>query len=255
MFEDPDQAAWQLALARERAGMSSMEVRASLEGHLVHRTSNAVRHVLTLQADANTQFDRLNHETRRKVRQAQRSNLVVREGQDADALTKTFYELHLDTRRRLGSPVQPKRFFRVLWEEVIAQGLGFVLLAYAGSKPVAGRVCLTWNANVIGKFNASDRDAWHLRPNDLLLWHAIQHAIELGGRSFDFGRSDLDHTGLRRFKTGWGAREEPLVYSYLSPTPPGKATRDLSSRFAPFIRHSPRWVPRLLGELLYRYAA
>jgi CelD/BcsL family acetyltransferase involved in cellulose biosynthesis len=254
-FTDPETLPRRLALARGNAGISSLEVRAALAGAGVHRESHWVRHVLRLRSDPDAQFRTFHRMTRRNVRQAERSGLVVRERGEVDAVTEIFYALHLDTRRRLGVPVQPRRFFRLLWEELVAAGLGFVLIVEAGSKPVAGAVFLSWNGNTIYKFGASDPEAWHARPNNLLFWHAIRRAIERRDRSLDFGRSELDQAGLRVFKAGWGAEEEPLVYSHVAEQAPGLAVRRASELLAPAIRRSPRWVTRLLGELLYRHAA
>ncbi len=254
-FTDPRDLSCRLVLARDRAGLSSLEVRAGLEGSVVRRRSDWVRHALPLGDDADVQFQAFHRMTRRNIRHAERSGLTVHTGEDADALTETFYRLHLETRRRLGVPVQPRRFFRLLWEELVGTDLGFVLLAYAGPRPVAAAVFLTWNGNMIYKYGASDPEAWHARPNNLLLWHAIRRAIDHGNRCLDFGRSELDQEGLRSFKAGWGAREEPLVYSYLSEQSPPANGRRVAAVLAPVIRRSPRWVPRLLGELFYRYAA
>jgi CelD/BcsL family acetyltransferase involved in cellulose biosynthesis len=253
-FTDPAALPRELVTARERAGVAGIQMRAAFPGSAVHRESNWVRHVLPLGADTEAQFQGFHRMTRRNVRHAERSGLVIREEPEANALTETFYGLHVETRRRLGVPVQPRRFFRLLWEELIAADLGFVLIAYAGSKPVAGGVFLTLHGNIIYKFGASDAQAWSARPNNLLFWHAIRRGIETGATSLDFGRTDLVQDGLRSFKAGWGTREEPLVYSYL-PERPRDSVRRVSSVLAPAIRRSPRWMTQLLGELLYRYAA
>jgi lipid II:glycine glycyltransferase (peptidoglycan interpeptide bridge formation enzyme) len=181
--------------------------------------------------------------------------VVVCERRDLNAVTDVFYALHVETRRRLGVPVQPRRFFQLLWEELVAPGLGYVLVAEAESKAVAAAVFLSWNGNTIYKFGASDPQARHARPNNLLFWHAIRHAIERRDRTLDFGRSELDQDGLRAFKAGWGSDEEPLVYSHLADRAPGSTVRRASGLLEPAIRRSPRWVTRFLGELLYRHAA
>ena len=160
-------------------------------------------------------------------------------------------------RRRLGVPVQPRRFFSMLWENVIRTGLGLVLIAEAAGRPVGAAVLLAWNGTMIGKFIASDEDAWSLRPNYLLVWHAAQAASELGCRWFDFGRTDAANTGLRAYKQSWGAVEEPLVYGTLGASPePASHGNGMASRLlASAIRHGPLLVCRAAGETLYRYAA
>ena len=244
-----------LDAARLDAGISSVDVRAPLEGPALQGGAQWVRHVLELGDDPAAQFDGFHRMTRRNVRHAERSGLTIRQGDGESALTEDFYRLHVETRRRLGVPVQPRRFFRLLWEELIAKGLGFVSFAYSGSKPVAGAVFLTWNGNMIYKFGASDADAWHARPNNLIFWHAIQKGIETHATSLDFGRSEVDQEGLRSFKAGWGAREEELVYAHLPERGAHRTIGHASSALAPAIRRSPAWFARLVGELFYRYAA
>ena len=50
-----------------------------------------------------------------------------------------------------------------------------------------------------------------------VFWTAIQESCARSDREFDFGRTDLGNEGLRRFKSGWGGVERPLVYSSLAP--------------------------------------
>jgi CelD/BcsL family acetyltransferase involved in cellulose biosynthesis len=154
-------------------------------------------------------------------------------------------------------PVQPRRFFRLLWENTISTGLGSVLIVEASAQPIAAAVFLAWNETVIYKFGASDASSWSLRPNHLLFWHAIRAACEQGCRWFDFGRTDFGQEGLRNFKLSWGAVEEPLVYGTLggkpgsAPQAEGMAARMLE----PVIRHGPLLLCRAFGETLYRYVA
>jgi lipid II:glycine glycyltransferase (peptidoglycan interpeptide bridge formation enzyme) len=173
--------------------------------------------------------------------------MVSRSREDLDV----FYRLHLETRRRLGVPVQPKRFLDLLWEHVIQPGLGFIVLARRAGRPLAGAVFLAWNGNLIYKFGASDARSWELRPNNLVIWTAIDWACRNGFRQLDFGRSDLENQGLRDFKSRWGAPETPLVYSYVATSPPGSTPRLVMRAVAKLIRSSPPIVCRLLGEVLY----
>jgi hypothetical protein len=62
-------------------------------------------------------------------------------------------------------PVQPRRFFELLWRLVLEPGLGFLLLAHAGARPVAGAVFLRGSRCLTYKYGASDASAWPLRPN------------------------------------------------------------------------------------------
>lgn len=245
----------ELEAARRRSGVSRLEIRAGLEGAGVRRGQVGVVHVLGLGSDPDAIWrTALRSSVRTMIRRAEREGVVVRDSDSRSALSEVFYSLHLRTRRRLGVPIQPRRFFELLWERLIEPGLGFVLLAYAGDTPVAGAVFLTWNGTVTYKYGASDTAFWHLRPNHLVMWSAIRRACEHGADAFDFGRSDLGGEGLRRFKASWGAEELPLDYSVLG----GGAVRSagrVQGAAGAVIRHSPLWVCQALGELLYQYAA
>ncbi|HEX6654942.1 MAG TPA: GNAT family N-acetyltransferase, partial [Candidatus Limnocylindria bacterium] len=115
---------------------------------------------------------------------------------------------------------------------------------------------LGWNGTVVYKFGASDAGAWSLRPNHLLFWDAIRSACEEGYATFDFGRTDAGQDSLAAFKRSWGATEEPLVYSALGRVAPAGTSRGMATRLlATVIRHSPSFVCRATGELLYRFVA
>jgi lipid II:glycine glycyltransferase (peptidoglycan interpeptide bridge formation enzyme) len=150
---------------------------------------------------------------------AERQGLTVRRATRPQDLVDTFYQLHLLTRRRLRVPVQPRRFFRLLWENTISTGLGSVLIVEVAARPIAVVVFPAWNGTVVRKFSASDASTLSLRPNHLLLWHAIRTACEQGYRWFDFGRTNVGHEGLRSFKRSWGAAEDSLVYGTLDGRP------------------------------------
>ena len=154
-------------------------------------------------------------------------------------------------------PVQPRRFFRLLWENAISTGLGSVLIVEASAQPVAAAVFLAWNGTVIYKFGASDPSTRSLCPNHLLLWHAIRVACEQGYRWFDFGRTDVGQEGLRTFKLSWGAAEEPLIYRTLGGKPePASTGEGVATRvLGPVIRHGPLLLCRAVGETLYCYVA
>jgi CelD/BcsL family acetyltransferase involved in cellulose biosynthesis len=251
---DLEQLTRSLVAWRGRAGNPPVEVRAALPaGPGVHPIAPFLRHVVPLAPDPEQVFRRF-HKTRVRetIRHAQRAGLEVRMSvsrQDVD----TFYAILWQTRRRLGVPVQPKRFLDRVWTDLIQQGLGFVVLASQGSKAVAATVFLGWNGTLIAKYGGSLPDAWTHRPNNLVYWTAMEWGCRHGYREFDFGRTERNNQGLRDFKRGWGAREESLVYTYLADTPPksrsGMATRAL----AQVIQRSPPIVCRALGEALYRY--
>jgi len=245
------------ALIQQREdNIASLEVRSALlEQSQVHLHSHAVIHTLALSPDPDTVFRIFKRtQVQQLIKKAESNGITIcraRAMNDMDV----FYSLHVQTRRRVGTPVQPRRYFELLWKRLIEPGLGFILLAYHGEAPLAGAVFLAWNGTVIYKYSASDPASWRLRPNNLVLWRAIKWACENGYHTFDFGRTDLTDKGLRNFKNGWGTREEPLVYSIIADRPPKPMSGRLSRWMSAVIRRSPPVVCRFLGELFYKYAA
>jgi CelD/BcsL family acetyltransferase involved in cellulose biosynthesis len=235
---------------RRENGVAALEIRAPLEGF--EAQARGVRHELAL-TEPDALFASFRSQVRRNIRKAEKAGLEVRVAGGRDDLVRTYFDLHADTRRRLGVPPQPRRFFDALWHHVVDPGLGFLLLAYHEDVAVAGAVFLEWNGRIVYKYGASDQRHWPLRPNNLLFWECIRRGCASGARTLDFGRSDLEDEGLRSFKQSWGAPEEPLAYATvgLARSGSGRAAQLLR----PLVRTSPPWVGRLVGAALYRLAA
>jgi CelD/BcsL family acetyltransferase involved in cellulose biosynthesis len=244
-----------LEAVRIERGLASIEIRAPSPSPDVWQLTAGFRHTLDLHPDPDavrSTFSR--SQVQRNLVRAEREGARVEWAADEAHLTHDFYRLHVATRRRQGVPVQPRRFFKLLWSRMIEPGLGFVLLAYVGETPVAAAVFLVWRETVIYKFGASDRGYWKLRPNHLLFWNAIRWGCENGFQRFDFGRTEPENEGLRAFKAGWGTREEPLVYSVLADAPPPPRRSHLTKAMGASIRRSPPFVCRTLGAAFYRFA-
>jgi len=246
----------ELLQAYREGRTAQVEIRASIgEADCVFQSQAGVCHRLPLQPDPDAVFARFKKtQTRQPIVQAERDGVTVRRGGSIVDL-RSFYRMQVRTRRRLGMPVQPWRFFELLWSRLLEPGLGFLLLAEHQGAPIGGAVFLTWNGTLVYKFSASDSRFWGLRPNNLVLWTAIRWGCENGYHTFDFGRTDMEDVGLRRFKSGWGTVERPLVYSYIGGSPPSQRRGRLMRVLRPVIRHSPPIVCRLIGELFYKYAA
>ena len=191
---------------------------------------------------------------RRNTKKARSSGVSIRMGNGPEEI-RTFYQLHLQTRRRQGVPVQPWNYFKRLGENLLAHDLGYIMLAYHQHTCLAAALFLHWQQTLTYKYGASIEQGLALRPNNLI----FAEAIDWGGRNgftwLDMGKTDNANTGLRAFKSGWGAEEHPLPYSVFSDTPPREPSKRLQSLAHAVIRASPQWVCRATGELLYKYAS
>ena len=120
------------------------------------------------------QFANVAKKTRYMVRKAGREGVDVRRSNSAADVLEVFYRQHVTTRRRLGVPVQPRRFFEVLARDYIEPGLGFVVIASLGDTPVASAVFLAWNRRIEYKYSASDRSHGDVGAGQAVVWDAIR---------------------------------------------------------------------------------
>jgi CelD/BcsL family acetyltransferase involved in cellulose biosynthesis len=230
---------------------TSCEVRWELpENQGITQLNAFTLHHLGLSTDYGLILQNMKKGHRYNIRQAEKSGLQIRRITTL-AEMQEFYRLQLITRRRLGVPAQPRKFFDRLWDNILAKGLGFVSLVYYQSQPVAGAVFFIYQKTITYKYSASDDRYWDLYPNNLLLWDAIKWACQNGYLTFDFGNSPVDNKGLRNFKQGWGTVEQPLIYSYIGKKIPARQTGTLNRAMTAVIKHSPVVVCRLAGQLLY----
>jgi hypothetical protein len=221
----------------------------------VFKGESTIMHVTKLDPNHEKLFKEFRKGVKSSIHQAEKVGVTARMGTSWEDV-EGFYALHLETRRRLGTPVQPFRFFRLLWEKLIDRHFGFVVSGYKDSQMLASSIFLHWNKTLTYKFSASRPEFWELRPNNLILWHAIKWGCENGYRIFDWGKTDPENEGLRAFKRGWASEEKIMHYSILADKPPKPSKiKRIQPLLTKFIQHSPPWVCRVIGELFYKYAA
>lgn len=212
-----------------------------------------VLHTLRLSEDPEAAFRSFKKtQVQQRVMKAQREGVQICRC-DACEDMQVYFQLHVHTRRRLGVPAQPRRFFELVWEKFIKRKLGFILLAYKGATPIAGAVFLTFNGTVTYKYSASDPDYWALRPNNLILWTAIRWGCENGYKIFDWGRTESSNQSLRSFKDGWGTTEHPLPYTFIGENSVPRRDRLQERLLTQVIQRSPSFVCRTLGEVFYKH--
>jgi CelD/BcsL family acetyltransferase involved in cellulose biosynthesis len=243
---------------RQHAGVHRLDVHAQLAGPSIFSRAVGFTHTVDLtpgSASLFRAFDR--SQVQRGIKRSRRDGVTIRRAEHESDLTKTYYDLHLHTRRRHGTPVQPRAFFELLWRMILEPGHGFLYLAYSGRIPVAGAVFLAGQETLTYKYNGSRPEFWRERPNHALIWHAMEWGCENGFRTFDFGLTHFPNHGLREFKRRWAAREEHLHRSVVADTAlQGRSLDGLPERaLGAVIRNGPLWLCRGVGELLYKHAA
>lgn len=193
-----------------------------------------------------------------------------------DQLLEQVWGLYSQSMRRLASPNYPIRFFRSLLEKTRTG-----LLAVARDRParrgeryeledrsrachgeasgrsrvghvvqvvehqghaIAGLVSFIYRDTLLPYFAGCDERFEKYHPNHFMYLSAMEKAVELGCREFDFGRTRVDNRGSYDFKRFQGFEPTPLQYQYF--VPEGGRTPDLTPG-NPRLRLGLRVWPRL----------
>jgi CelD/BcsL family acetyltransferase involved in cellulose biosynthesis len=209
-------------------------------------------HSVALRQGTEVLFNRLKGAVRTGIRKAQASNLRIEFAHSLEAM-RGFYALHCLTRRRHSLPPQPFRFFDSIARRVVACDKGVVASAFLGKKRIAAAVFFYHRQEALFKFGASDYSFQNVRPNNLVMWEAIKWCGNRGFALLHLGRTSLGNAGLRRFKLGFGAKEEQLGYCKYDLRARGFVTD--FDRSTGSVNRVFRWLPvpvlRLSGKLLY----
>ncbi len=162
--------------------------------------------------------------TRYNIRVAARKGVTVREGRGADV--PAFYEVLQETARRDRFLVRGRPYFEAMWRECLAQGSGWLLLAEAEGRLLAGAIVFRVGRLAWYLYGASANQGRELMPAYAVQWEAIRRAVDAGCTVYDFRgvSGDLSEDnplyGLYRFKKGFGAELVEFVGEWDRPVRP-----------------------------------
>jgi FemAB-related protein (PEP-CTERM system-associated) len=209
-----------------------------------------VDHWVTRVLDLPPEFEKLDPRLRWSVRKAERGGLQWEISSHAQAADR-FYDLFIETRRRLGVPTYSRRFFRSLIEQ--PSRAQFCLVSRDGLD-LAGIVLLLHGRQVISGYAANSAAGRSLRASDFGYWQAIRWSAEHGYRIFDFGSDSPHQDGVRQFKEKWDGREVPLSHYYYLHRARHVPLQDSSRGLWRLARKPWSWLPRPLFEQLSTWA-
>ncbi|MGA2555931.1 MAG: GNAT family N-acetyltransferase [Verrucomicrobiota bacterium] len=249
---------YEMAMAHGRAhGWRYLECRSSDEDWPGSSPSLVFYgHWLELDEGEDGLFKNLESSVRRGVRKAQAAGLRI-QIDTTIASAQTYYGLHCLTRRRHGLPPQPWKFFAHIQKNMLQAGLGFIATAWWQNQPVAGAIFLHQGRQALYKYGASDHAFQIMRPNNLLMWEGIRQCAARGCARLHFGRTSLGNEGLRRFKLGFGAREDQIKcckYDFRRERFVADVDR-AEGWFNRLFAILPPPLLRLAGQLLYRHVS
>jgi len=190
---------------------------------------------------------------RRNLKRAAHESITVERGSSVE-LMKRFYAIQLDSRRRLGLPPQPWRFFQLVQEFFATNENLEVWVAQENGKDKASAVFIRDGDVIHYKWGARTvNDASH--ANHLLFWSAIQHFVS-SAKVLNLGRADVRNLGLMRFKKELGGSPAALPFAFYPRAPKQVSAEVLTGArktISAIWTQLPISVTRVLGGAIYRY--
>jgi len=262
LFED---GAWDEHILKEilegfAKRVKYVEIRSSLKSNTEFVCHDYYkRHIFRFGPDLLSMRKKINKRTiQYSIRKAERQGVEITMGDTMEEMLE-FYRLNFMTRKKHGVPPQSKAFFKNLFENVISEGHGFILLAKHDSRIVAGSLFLVCGRGIHYKYNASDPS--YLKkttPNHLITWIAIRNGFEKGYEFMDFGRTSPDNEGLMRYKAMWGSECQNVPYYYY-PQVTGTSSTEEGNLFYRVVTGIWKFLPdkiiEELGPMIYKHTA
>ncbi|MGC2194261.1 MAG: GNAT family N-acetyltransferase [Terriglobales bacterium] len=191
------------------------------------------------------------------ARRASKLGLEVRLAGSSTDL-RQWYDLYLETMRKVAVPPRPYRLFAELWQECARGDHVKLFLAEqqegARCRIIAGSMLLVFGQTAFWAFTGCAEENLQLHPHDLLQLAAIRYAYNNGFRWYDLGEVPGGHASLAQFKSKWGTSPK-ILYRYYFPAQ--AAAREDYSGLVPGVRILWRALPKkataILGDLVYQF--
>lgn len=151
-------------------------------------------------------FNALKSKLRSQIRRPSKEGVVVRMGHDQ---IDPFFRVFSRHMRDLGTPTMPLRWFRAL-ARTYGDDVWFAC-AWLQDEPVACGAGFRWQDEFEITWASALRRYAAIAPNMAVYWTLIERAAREGLRRFNFGRC-TPGSPTHRFKTQWGAVDEPLYW-------------------------------------------
>ena len=143
------------------------------------------------------------------INKAKRKGVIIEEVEDKEYLP-IFYNLLKETYKKRNNPLEDISNFEATFDILVPKNRAKFFMAKYNEKYVSALLILLFKDNIYMWYLGSSQNKKDLSacPNDLLVWHAIEHGIQNGYRVFDFGGGGVpeDTSGWVEFKKQFGGK-------------------------------------------------
>lgn len=171
-----------------------------------------------------------------------------------DSDPQRFVQMYSESVRNLGTPVFPKKYFRILQQE-FGEDCDILTVTKDG-QPVTSVMNFYFRDEVLPYYGGGTEAARALKANDFMYYALMGHASSTkGSRLFDYGRSKQG-VGSYSFKKNWGFEPQPLYYAvHLIKAKEVPEINPLNPKYQMFIKvwkKLPVWLSQIIGPFLSR---
>lgn len=213
-----------------------------------------LRHILFIGKQEEDIYKSFSENTRRNIKKASKEGVNITIKNDLNGI-ESFYKIFCETRKRHGLPPQPFSFFKNIYMYVIIKGFGDIIFAEKDNRCTAGSIYFKFGKKVLYKFGASESSGNTAGSNHLIMWEAIKKYNQEGYEEFDFGRTEINHEGLRRFKLSWHSEERFIYTSRLNVHSMEYNAADTKTEgiYNKVFNKLPLFVLKIVGSTLYKH--
>lgn len=239
-----------LSLLRELGG-SGLDLRGPVAAGQ-EPVGQRFRLLLSLPDDEDRLWSAVGAKVRNQIRKSRKEGLRTEKVGPSEL--RAFYRVFARNMRDLGSPVHGFDFFAAIFAAPPLDARLYLTFDRR-RRPIAGGIALRFCRSLSVPWASSLFSARRSCPNHSLYWKILSDAVGERLQTFDFGRSSAG-TGTFHFKKQWGARAEPLIWSFRDSRGRPESDHTLDPRrnrwLAGLWRRLPPAVADLLGPMVRR---
>lgn len=194
-----------------------LEIRDNIDLDVYESHNLFSTYVLELSSDVNETWLKLDKKSARWAANKSKKLGVLSECTTDIEDIRTYYELNCVTKKDIGVPCHPWKFFKNMFE-LMGQYVSLYVAKYE-NEIIGGGIFEYYNNTVLYGYGAVDPNYLKLHPYNSFIWKSIEDSCLNGYKQFDFGRTSSDNKGLINFKKKWGTIEKELSYSFYPKNP------------------------------------
>ena len=165
---------------------------------------------IALDPDPEVVLNAFKRDQRAEIRRAAKNGFVVKFGVE---LIEDFYRVLSESWRDLGTPIYTIDYLKSV-VTTFQDAVRICVVYDANGEPAAGAMDGIHNGTVEGMWLGMRKEYRKQAVGYVLYWALIEHACQMGCRSFHLGRSSKD-SGGEVFKKKWNAEALQLHWHYI----------------------------------------